>query len=130
MPRIQTFISNDILNAINALIEKRVQEGARASDANISNMSSMLIELGLRVYNLQNEKKESPFNQMEFNKIMLEHAAKTNALCSEIVRMSMMMSEVTGNERFSQDKVFSIVKKYTKDRVDVFFKDGDENEVE
>ncbi len=36
----------------------------------------MLLELGLRVYDAQMERKESAFNQTEFNKLLLECAVK------------------------------------------------------
>jgi hypothetical protein len=36
----------------------------------------MLLELGLRVYEAQMERKESGFNQMAFNKALLESVLK------------------------------------------------------
>ncbi|MGK3466733.1 relaxosome protein TraM, partial [Escherichia coli] len=41
---------------------ERRQEGATENDATVSSVTSMLIELGLRVYRIQREKKESGFN--------------------------------------------------------------------
>jgi hypothetical protein len=38
----------------------------------------MLLELGLRVYEAQMERKESGFNQMAFNKALLESVLKRN----------------------------------------------------
>ncbi|HEI6739742.1 relaxosome protein TraM [Yersinia enterocolitica] len=81
----------------------------------------MLIELGIRVYKLQREKTDNPFSQMEFNKVMLEHVAKTNALCSEISRMTMEMQELQGSERFVVDKVKEIINEYTQKQVNRFF---------
>ena len=39
----------------------------------------MLLELGLRVYEAQMERKESAFNQIEFNKLLLEVCGKTQS---------------------------------------------------
>ena len=76
MPRIQTFVSNQVREEIESLVTERRQEGATENDATVSSVTSMLIELGLRVYRIQREKKESGFNQMEYNKIMLDNISR------------------------------------------------------
>ncbi len=52
MPRIQTFVSNQIREEIESLVTERRQEGATEHDATVSSVTSMLIELGLRVYRI------------------------------------------------------------------------------
>ncbi|WP_071782217.1 relaxosome protein TraM [Escherichia coli] len=61
MPRIQTFVSNQVREEIESLVTERRQEGVTENDATVSSVTSMLIELGLRVYRIQREKKESGF---------------------------------------------------------------------
>ena len=78
MPKIQVFVSNPVLEQINDIVNEKRTEGADRSEANVSNTSSMLIELGLRVYKLQRDKTESGFSQLEFNKVMLENMMKTS----------------------------------------------------
>ncbi len=58
MPRIQTFVSNQVREEIESVVTERRQEGATEVDATVSSVTSMLIELGLRVYRIQREKKE------------------------------------------------------------------------
>ena len=67
MAKIQAYVSDDVVNKINAIVEQRRAEGARKEDVSSSSVISMLVELGLRVYEAQMERKESPFNQMLFN---------------------------------------------------------------
>ena len=50
MAKVNLYISNDAYEKINAIIEKRRQEGAREKDVSFSATASMLLELGLRVY--------------------------------------------------------------------------------
>ncbi|ENV4610191.1 conjugal transfer relaxosome DNA-binding protein TraM, partial [Escherichia coli] len=57
MAKVNLYISNDAYEKINAIIEKRRQEGAREKDVNFSATASMLLELGLRVYEAQMERK-------------------------------------------------------------------------
>ncbi len=58
MPRIQTFVSNQVREEIENLVTERRQEGATENDATVSSVTSMLIELGLRVYRIQREKRK------------------------------------------------------------------------
>lgn len=55
MPKIQTYVNNRVFDGINNIMTERQIEGM--PDVSISSVSSMLLELGLRVYELQKEKK-------------------------------------------------------------------------
>ncbi|HAX6986523.1 TPA: conjugal transfer protein TraM, partial [Escherichia coli] len=55
MARVNLYISNEVHEKINMIVEKRRQEGARDKDISLSGTASMLLELGLRVYDAQME---------------------------------------------------------------------------
>ncbi len=59
MARVILYISNDVYDKVNAIVEQRRQEGARDKDISVSGTASMLLELGLRVYEAQMERKKS-----------------------------------------------------------------------
>ncbi|EFQ3745041.1 relaxosome protein TraM [Escherichia coli] len=121
MPRIQTFVSNQVREEIESLVTERRQEGATENDATVSSVTSMLIELGLRVYRIQREKKESGFNQMEYNKIMLDNIARVRAMCSEIMKMNALSHEVISNGNFDNEVMKRSITKFAEDQVRVFF---------
>ncbi|HGU7952208.1 TPA: conjugal transfer relaxosome DNA-binding protein TraM [Escherichia coli] len=121
MPRIQTFVSNQVREEIESLVTERRQEGATENDATVSSVTSMLIELGLRVYRIQREKKESGFNQMEYNKIMLDNIARVRAMCSEIMKMNALSHEVISNGDFDNEVMKRSITKFAEDQVRVFF---------
>ncbi|HAI3547153.1 TPA: relaxosome protein TraM [Escherichia coli] len=121
MPRIQTFVSNQVREEIESLVTERRQEGATENDATVSSVTSMLIELGLRVYRIQREKKESGFNQMEYNKIMLDNIARVRAMCSEIMKMSTLSHEVISNGNFDNEVMKRSITKFAEDQVRIFF---------
>ncbi|WP_283935898.1 relaxosome protein TraM, partial [Salmonella enterica] len=81
--KIQTYVNNNVYEQITDLVTIRKQEGIE--EASLSNVSSMLLELGLRVYIIQQEKREGGFNQMEYNKLMLENVSRVRAMCTEIL---------------------------------------------
>ncbi|GDJ56341.1 conjugal transfer relaxosome DNA-binding protein TraM [Escherichia coli] len=121
MPRIQTFVSNQVREEIESLVTERRQEGATENDATVSSVTSMLIELGLRVYRIQREKKKGGFNQMEYNKIMMDNIARVRAMCSEIMKMSALSHEVISNGSFDNEVMKRSITKFAEDQVRIFF---------
>ncbi|MFL9197707.1 conjugal transfer relaxosome DNA-binding protein TraM [Escherichia coli] len=119
MPKIQTYVNNNVYEQIIDLVTVRKQEGIE--EASLSNVSSMLLELGLRVYMIQQERKEGGFNEMEYNKIMLDNLARVRAMCSEILKMSVLSHEVIENGHFDPNILKKSVSKFADEQVSVFF---------
>ncbi len=94
MPRVQVYISDQVVEKINAIIEQRRAGGAKDKDVNFSSISSMLIELGLRVYEAQMERKESGFNQMAFNKALFEYVVKTQFSMNKVLGIECLSPHV------------------------------------
>ncbi|WP_080178958.1 conjugal transfer relaxosome DNA-binding protein TraM [Salmonella enterica] len=128
MPRIQTFVSNLVREEIESLVTERRQEGATEHDATVSSVTSMLVELGLRVYRIQREKKEGGFNQMEYNKIMLDNMARVRAMCSEIMKMGALSHEVISNGNFDNEVIKRSIAKFAEDQVSIFFPEEEETD--
>ena len=57
---------DEVAEKINAIVEKRRAEGAKEKDVSFSSVASMLLELGLRVYEAQMERKEIRLGQNSF----------------------------------------------------------------
>ena len=93
MPRIQTFVSNQVREEIESLVTERRQEGAT----------------------------ESGFNQMEYNKIMLDNIARVRAMCSEIMKMNALSHEVISNGNFDNEVMKRSITKFAEDQVRIFF---------
>ncbi|AYU97915.1 relaxosome protein TraM (plasmid) [Enterobacter cloacae] len=125
MPRIQTFVSNQVREEIDAIITERRQEGATETDATVSSITSMLVELGLRVYRIQRERKEGGFNQMEYNKVMLDSMIRVRAMCSEIMRMNMLSEESVASGKFDGQTIKLFIDKVAKENVGIFFPDDE-----
>ncbi|WP_434670928.1 conjugal transfer relaxosome DNA-binding protein TraM (plasmid) [Klebsiella sp. B345] len=100
MARVQAYPSDEVVQKINAIVEKRRTEGAKEKDVSFSSVTTMLLELGLRVYEAQMERKDSGFNQMEFNKILLENVMKTQFSISKVLAMESLSPHIVGDDRF------------------------------
>lgn len=105
MAKIQAYVSDEVAEKINAIVEKRKAEGAKEKDISFSSISTMLLELGLRVYEAQMERKESGFNQMEFNKTLLENVVKTQISMSRLLGISSLSPHVAGIEKFEYQQM-------------------------
>ena len=105
MPRVQTFLNNDVIEEVNSIVESRRAEGASNQDASFSNTVSMLVELGLRVYRLQRENKTDPFNQTEFNKLLLDNAVRARITSQKLLGVLSLLPELTNHEGFSLARV-------------------------
>jgi hypothetical protein len=121
MPRIQTFVSNDIEQEIMDIINIKRSEGATKDEANVSNTTSMLIELGIRVYKLQRQKVEGGFSQIEFNKIMLENMMKTSFVCQKLLGINSFNSEIQSMHKFQYKEMATQIKNDVDNVMDTFF---------
>lgn len=127
MAKIQAYVSDDVVNKINAIVEQRRAEGARKEDISSSSVISMLVELGLRVYEAQMERKESSFNQMLYNKIMLEAVLKTQFISSKLLAMESMSPHLSGNDKFEFRNMVKNIRDDVREVVITFFPDTDDN---
>ncbi|EOZ5343112.1 conjugal transfer relaxosome DNA-binding protein TraM [Escherichia coli] len=126
MARVNLYISNEVHENINMIVEKRRQEGARDKDISLSGTASMLLELGLRVYDAQMERKESAFNQTEFNKLLLECVVKTQSTVAKILGIESLSPHVSGNPKFEYASMVDDIREKVSVEMDRFFPKNDD----
>ena len=126
MARVNLYISNEVHEKINMIVEKRRQEGARDKDISLSGTASMLLELGLRVYDAQMERKESAFNQTEFNKLLLECVVKTQSTVAKILGIESRSPHVFGNPKFEYASMVDDIREKVSVEMDRFFPKNDD----
>ncbi|WP_407243065.1 conjugal transfer relaxosome DNA-binding protein TraM [Escherichia coli] len=127
MAKVNLYISNDAYEKINAIIEKRRQEGAREKDVSFSATASMLLELGLRVHEAQMERKESAFNQTEFNKLLLECVVKNNqSSVAKILGIESLSPHVSGNPKFEYANMVEDIREKVSSEMERFFPKNDD----
>lgn len=126
MAKVQAYVSDEVVNKINAIVEKRRSEGAKSTDVSFSSISTMLLELGLRVYEAQIERKESAFNQMEFNRVLLENVLKTQFSVVKILGIGSLSPHVTGNTKFEYANMVEDIKDKVASEMERFFHEDEE----
>lgn len=126
MARIQVYVSDEVSEKISAITLKRRAEGAKEKDISNSSIASMLLELGLRVYEAQMERKESGFNQMEFNKVLLENVVKTQLSMAKVLGISSLSPHVASLEKFKYSTMVENIMDDAKAIIDNFFQVNEE----
>ncbi|HEH7218983.1 TPA: relaxosome protein TraM [Escherichia coli] len=126
MAKVQAYVSDEIVYKINKIVERRRAEGAKSTDISFSSISTMLLELGLRVYEAQMERKESAFNQAEFNKVLLECAVKTQSTVAKILGIESLSPHVSGNPKFEYANMVEDIRDKVSSEMERFFPENDE----
>ncbi|HCK1482823.1 TPA: relaxosome protein TraM [Escherichia coli] len=126
MAKVQAYVSDEIVYKINKIVERRRAEGAKSTDVSFSSISTMLLELGLRVYEAQMERKESAFNQAEFNKVLLECAVKTQSTVAKILGIESLSHHVSGNPKFEYANMVEDIRDKVSSEMERFFPENDE----
>lgn len=127
MAKVQAYVSDEIVYKINKIVERRRAEGAKSTDVSFSSISTMLLELGLRVYEAQMERKESAFNQAEFNKVLLECAVKTQSTVAKILGIEPLSPHVSGNPKFEYANMVEDIREKVSSEMERFFPENDED---
>lgn len=120
MAKIQVYVNDNVAEKINAIAVQRRAEGAKEKDISYSSIASMLLELGLRVYEAQMERKESGFNQMAFNRALLESMVKTQFIVNKVLGIECLSPHVNGNPKWEwsglieniRDDVSAVMEKF------------------
>ena len=126
MAKVQAYVSDEIVYKINEIVERRRAEGAKSTDVSFSSISTMLLELGLRVHEAQMERKESAFNQAEFNKVLLECAVKTQSTVAKILGIESLSPHVSGNPKFEYANMVEDIRDKVSSEMERFFPENDE----
>ncbi|EHD0027539.1 relaxosome protein TraM [Salmonella enterica subsp. houtenae serovar 50:g,z51:-] len=126
MAKVQAYVSDEIVYKINEIVERRRAEGAKSTDVSFSSISTMLLELGLRVYEAQMERKESAFNQAEFNKVLLECAVKTQSTVAKILGIESLSPHVSGNPKFEYANMVEDIREKVSVEMERFFPKNDD----
>lgn len=126
MAKIQVYVNDNVAEKINAIATQRRAEGAKEKDVSHSSIASMLLELGLRVYEAQMERKTSGFNQMLFNKAILENIIKTQLTTSKLLGMTSLSPHLDGNEKFIFKEMVATIREDTTEIIKNFFPESEE----
>ncbi|HDS6532700.1 TPA: relaxosome protein TraM [Klebsiella aerogenes] len=121
MAKVQVYVSSNVINRINAIVQQRKLDGARVQDASLSSVSSMLLEYGLKAYETQWEEQSPLFNQHDFNRTMLEMIVKTQFATNKILGISSQCPHIAENPNFEWKNMVDNILEETSRIVNFYF---------
>lgn len=137
MPRAQVYITQNNYKRIQSIVDAKKEDGADRTEANVSSVAAMLLDIGLRVYEFQQKKEQE--EQIEsagdgntltdstvLNKVLLENILKTSYASTILLQMVSNINEVKGIESFNYDNVkLQIREKLDNDLASLFNKEAE-----
>ena len=89
MPRVQVYLKHNCIDEIHELVEEDIQAGANPAEVSFSSKACMLLELGLRVYNLRRSEHAGSGHD-DFDRVLLQ-------TCLESMFLSQHLTAKLGN---------------------------------
>lgn len=121
MARLQIYTSNEVVNRMVDIVNQRKNDGANETEVSLSGVGTMLLELGLRVYEAQIESDPHSFDQAAFNQVVLESVIKTKKAVSLILGMQSFSPYLEGKENYEYHKMIHDIREAAKEEVKKFF---------
>jgi hypothetical protein len=115
MAKVQTYVSDDTYKDIEQQL--LIHRGEQGRQESLSSFSSMLLELGLRVYKAQRESIDDPFEQQTFNKILLENMLLTSYTMSKVLGINSHNAEIQGMPKFDIKSMVADIKSKVSDEM-------------
>ncbi len=119
MPRQNVYMKQKTIDGIRQIVDMRREEGATASDANISSVCSEMLELGMRVYLNAKNKNASDAEAGEdvFQSALFEEVVKSRMASQEILALMFSLQDIKSDSRNNYDKLIDALKEKTDLRV-------------
>ncbi|KZR01970.1 conjugal transfer protein TraM [Klebsiella aerogenes] len=107
------------IDGIRQIVDMRREEGATASDANISSVCSEMLELGMRVYlNAKNKKaSDAEAGENVFQSSLFEEIVKSRMASQEILALMFSLQDIKSDSRNNYDKLVDALKEKADLRV-------------
>lgn len=118
MAKVTVYLKNAVIDEIKGLVEEDVQAGAHPEEVSFSSKTSMLLELGLRVYNLRRS-EHAGSGRDEFDKLMIMGILEAKYLSQFMTKTLSEMNSI--DVAAVKDKV----KRNIQNDIEQFFPDVD-----
>lgn len=116
MPRAQVYITQNNYKRIQAIVDAKKEDGADRTEANVSSVAAMLLDIGLRVYEFQQKKEQEGEvdsaqenndlpDPLMFNKVLLENILKASYASTTLLQMIGNLDEVKNIDSFNYENV-------------------------
>lgn len=117
--KVTVYLKNPVIDEIKGLVEEDIQAGAHPEEVSFSSKTSMLLELGLRVYNLRRS-EHAGSGRDEFDKLMITSILEAKYLSQFMTKTLSEMNSI------DVAAVKERVKRNINNDIEQFFPDVDQ----
>lgn len=126
MPRQHIYLAQKAIDEIRRIVDERQAEGASSSEANISSITSELIDIGLRVVMMRDKEKDNSQNpEYLYKKAVLEESVKARMVSQELLRIIFNLEDVKSDSRYNYSGLIEDLKQRIEKRVNNVLGDDD-----
>ncbi|UCQ29554.1 conjugal transfer protein TraM (plasmid) [Edwardsiella tarda] len=116
MPRHHVYMKQKTLEGIRKIVDERKAEGASLSEANISNIASELLEIGLRVTEqiknreMEEERNGGMTDEQKYQMTLLEESIKARQASQAVLRFIFDLQDIKADSRNNYTQVVEKLK--------------------
>lgn len=129
MPRAQVYIDKNNYERVRQIVDEKRNDGADASQANISSVCGMLLDLGLRVYSAQKKREaegeenrtDSDGGQADFNRVLMNYMLKTSYASTMLLRMVGEIDEVKSRGEYQFESIRAEIRRNSAEQLNRIF---------
>ena len=119
MPRVQVYLKHNCIEEIHGLVEEDIQAGANPAEVSFSSKACMLLELGLRVYNLRKSERAGSGHD-DFDRLLLESSL-------EAMFLSQHLTARLGNmDKAEKESLRASIDRKIAEKMEPFFPTADD----
>ncbi|MCX6210847.1 MAG: relaxosome protein TraM, partial [Bacteroidetes bacterium] len=121
MPRVQVYLKHNCIDEIHELVEEDIQAGANPAEVSFSSKACMLLELGLRVYNLRRSEHAGSGHD-DFDRVLLQ-------TCLESMFLSQHLTAKLGNMKKKKKELLRVsIDRKVAEKMEPFFPATDDEQ--
>lgn len=118
MPRQHIYLAQKAIDEIRRIVDERQAEGASPAEANISSVTSELIDIGLRVVMMRNKEKDNAQNpEYLYKKAVLEESVKARMVSQELLKIIYGLDDIKNDSRYNYSNTIEDLKQSIEKRV-------------
>ncbi|ARW85440.1 conjugal transfer relaxosome DNA-binding protein TraM [Aeromonas salmonicida] len=114
MPKVTVYLKNTVIDEIKGLVEEDIQAGAHPEEVSFSSKTSMLLELGLRVYNLRRS-EHAGNGRDEFDRLLLHSSLESMFLSQHLA------AKLVNMEKIEKDALRMSIDRKVAEKMEPFF---------
>lgn len=100
MPKQHIYLPQKTLDKIKSMVDERLSNGAIHAEANISKLCVEMMNIGIRIFEYNQNKPNQNKSVVDKEKMMLTSLIKTEMCLKKILEMQFSLNEIKADSRF------------------------------